>query len=584
MEWFCVASDPMSNTPENDLNLDLHFLPSWAQKSPDINRYANFTGHEGADRRAPRRDSRDSRGGGGFRPPGGPGAGGGGPRPERRGPAGPGQASGGGPRPSGGDRFGGGPRRNEGGPRPDFRGPRPGGGFNRDRAPEGPPPPPLLELNVALHPDEKGVDSLARQIKMSGRAYPLFEIAQMILKKPERHQAILSVKKKADGTPVQPLFSCALDDSLWLSEAEVIKYILDHHFGTFYQVEKVSVEPPKGTYTFVAQCGISGVILGPPNHHDYQNQLRRLHSERFARMPFEAFKSRVKIVRDEAVVKKWVDDQSFKAEYNCLNVPEPLRLPGREEVEKHFREFHVPNLIRPVVTVTLSHEAVRGLRNQALQRLIRSSYDSQRRFPLQIATLLSQQFASRGLQFFKVNKTVTHVAVARPHFLDFETNVVSDGVRKIVNFINATVGCTRRQLFEALVPGGIPPAATAPVAAPAAPGDAAPAAVPVVEKVVISPELQAFISDLHWLIHQGHVIEFANGVMETAKKPVARPVKTAAPTAPAAAAAAAVPDMPTPGEADSPLAGEATTSSLIATSAPVAESDASSEAPAPSAS
>jgi len=31
------------------------------------------------------------------------------------------------------------------------------------------------------------------------------------------------------------------------------------------------------------------------------------------------------------------------------------------------------------------------------------------------------------------------------------------------------------------------------------------------------------LTDLHWLVHQGHVIEFANGKLETAKKPVAKP-------------------------------------------------------------
>lgn len=436
---------------------------------------------------------------------------------------------------------------------------------------------PLPELNVTLHPDEKGVDSLARQIKMSGRAYPLFEIAQMILKKPERHAVILSIKKKSDGTPAQPLFTCALDDTLWLSDADAAKHVLDHHFATFYQVEKVPIDPPKGVYTFVAQCGMSGIILGPPNHHDYQNQLRRLHTERFSRMPFEAFKARVKIVRDEAVVKKWVEDQSFKSEYNCLNVPEPLKLGSREEVEQHFRQVHMPNLIRPVETITLTHLTVKNLKNPALQRLVRSSYDSQRRFPLQIATLLSQQFASRGLQFFKVNKTLTHVAVARPHYLDLDTNVVSEGVRKIVNFINATPGCTRRQLFDTLMPGAIPPAAeaSAPAAptateAPAAPAGDAPAAAtaPVIERTPVSPELQAFVADLHWLIHQGHVIEFATGVMETAKKPLPRPVKAAvAPkTGDVAGAGDASPAAASlaPGvEAEPVVAGEVTTSSPI---------------------
>ena len=221
---------------------------------------------------------------------------------------------------------------------------------------------PLPEINIALMPDDKGVDSLSRQIKMSGRSFPLFDIAQMILQKPERQQVRFSVRKKPDGQPIQPLFLCAVDDTLWLSEDEAITHVLGKHFGMFYQAEKTPTDPPKGTYTFVAQCGMSGVILGPPNYHDYQNQLHKLHAERFSRMPFESFKARVKIVKEEAVVKKWVEDQSTKTEYLCLNVAEAPKLPNREAVEKHFREIHLANIIKPVEQHTLSGAASRQLR------------------------------------------------------------------------------------------------------------------------------------------------------------------------------------------------------------------------------
>jgi hypothetical protein len=275
---------------------------------------------------------------------------------------------------------------------------------------------------------------------------------------------------------------------------------------------------------------MSGVILGPPNYHDYQNQLRKLHSERFSRMPFETFKSRVKIVSDEAVVKKWVEERSFKTEYIALNVPEPLRLDSREAVEKHFRETHKENIIKQVESHTLNGVAARNLRSPGLTWLVRQAWEEQKRFPLQLATTLSQQFASMGLQFFKVNKTVTHVSVARPHFLDLETTPVSEGVKRIVDFINAHTKTTRRQLMEALAPAPKPapktvieisPAgiteAPAPVQAQAA--EAAPAAAePSVEQTAV-------ISDLHWLIHQGHVIEFADGKLETAKKPLPKPPK-----------------------------------------------------------
>ncbi len=428
------------------------------------------------------------------------------------------------------------------------------------------PPPPLPEINLSLVPEGKGVESLARQIKMTGRAYPLFDIAQMILAKPERLTVVFEIKKNAEAKPVQPLFLCALDDTLWLSEDEAVSHVLRKHFATFYQADRTATEPPKGKYTFVAQCGMSGVILGPPNYHDYQNQLRKLHSERFSRMPFEVYKSRVRIVRDEEVVKKWVDDQSWKTEYVCLNVPEAVRLANMNEVEKHFRETHKESIIKPVESHTLTGTAARNLRSPDLVRLVRSVTDDQRRFPLQIATVLSQQFASHGLQFFKVNKTITHVAVARPHYLDLVMTPVSEGVKAIVDFINSHPKTNRRDLVEALAPTPLIPV-PAPAPQPPAEGqpavEAQPAAAtpptPAPENLGPTPEQTAVIADLHWLIHQGHVIEFATGVLETAKKPLPKPPKpepkpkpTEAPAAPEGAAApetqaqAATPSTPTP--------------------------------------
>ncbi|MCX6923702.1 MAG: hypothetical protein NT154_10920 [Verrucomicrobia bacterium] len=506
----------MNTLPDSELNLDKLFLPAWAQE-PSASKYAKY---EGETERPDRRGDRDRRG---PRPPRrdgppGPRRDGNRPQGDRRGPPRP---EGGAPRPEG-DRG-----RPFGGPRPDFR--------LDDLRERRPPPPPLPEIDLSLRPEDKGVESLARQIKMTGRAYPLFDIAQMILQKPERHTVIFSSKRKnAEGKPVQPMFVCALDDTLWLSEDEAIAYALKKYFATFYQAERTATEPPKGKYTFVAQCSLSGVILGPPNHHDYQNLLRKLHSERFSRMPFEEYKSRVRIVRDEEVVKKWVDDQSWKTDYVCLNLPEPLRLENMEAVEKHFRETHKESIVKLVDSHTLTGAAARLLRSPDLARLVRSVWEDQRRFPLQIATVLSQQFAGHGLQFFKVNKTLTHVCVARPHYLDMNATPVSEGVKQIVEYINANPKCTRRHLVEALAPSPVSPAGGA------VGGDSP--AEPQPDSSQPTPEQTAVIADLHWLIHQGHVIEFANGILETAKKPLPKPEPKRAPApAEAVPAAASVP-------------------------------------------
>jgi hypothetical protein len=459
----------------SDLDLENLFQPAWTQVKTEANRFDKFTGHEGA---KPERRGGD--------------------RNERRGPR-----REAGERPRSGAKFGGGKN--------NFR-----HGENRGENREPPEPStPLPEIAVTFLADEKGVEQIARQIKMTGRAYPLFQIAQLVLDKPERYSVQFGVKKNADGAIAQPFYVCALDDTPWLSEDEAVAHVLKNHFATFYQAERTATEPPKGVYTFVGQCGMSGVIFGPPNHHDYQNQIRKLHAERFARMPFDVFKSRVKIVKDEAVVKKWVEEQSFKTEYIVLNVPEPLKLATLEEVEKHFRATHKDTIIKSVETLVIDGLKSRNLRSRELYRLVRAEWEQQKYFPLQLATKLSQQFASHGLQFFKVNKTFTHVAVARPQFLDLATTPVSENIKRIVEFINAHPKCTRRKLIESLAP---------PVAKPTV-IEIKPEEQKTAATDEPTPEQTALIADLHWLVHQGHVLEFADGKLDTAKKPLPKPPK-----------------------------------------------------------
>lgn len=497
----------MSVNPESEFDLEKLFLPAWAQETPASNRFAHYRGDEESRGERPRREGRGPR-----RDFDGP------PRrdrgEDRRGrPSGPPDRRG--PRPGGP-----GPER---GPRPD-RGPHPARGDARRefRPAPRPEPAPLPELIVRIAPEEKGAELLARQIKSTGRAFPLFDIARLVMQKPERYTLTFAVKKNAEGEIAQPLFLCALDDTLWLSEDEAVGHILDRHFETFYQADRTQAEPPKGVYTFVGQCGISGTILGPPNHHDYQNKLRELHESRFARMPFEVFKSRVRIVRDEEVVKKWVEEQSWRTEYLCLNVPESPRLPDRLEVEKHFRATHLATIVTQVETKTLAGVAARNLRSPELRRLVHAVIEDQKHFPLQLATALSQSFAARGLQFFKVNKTVTHVCVARPQYLDLETSVVSDRVKRIVEFVQSHPKCKRRDLMEALAPSPAPapeavaPAEPAPTDGIAGTAEGATTPPPAPEPTAEQAELAA---DLHWLIHQGHLVEFSDGHLELARKP-----------------------------------------------------------------
>ncbi|MDB6132463.1 MAG: hypothetical protein JWM59_706 [Verrucomicrobiales bacterium] len=184
---------------------------------------------------------------------------------------------------------------------------------------------------MRLFAEPRSLEAIVRQIKASGRAYPVFELGRLFLAGRDRYIASFSrqtpppAKRPAKGEPVpeaEPLegpaeiFQVITDSSLWLTREEAIRHIL-HGAGiqNFYRRETVSIDPPKGIFTAVAVCGFSGEVLGPPNHHSFQSTVARLHRERFSNIPIDRYKSRIRTEKDEAQVAKWLENQSTTTVY-----------------------------------------------------------------------------------------------------------------------------------------------------------------------------------------------------------------------------------------------------------------------------
>ena len=482
----------MSSEPDNELSLDLQFLPDWAQEDTGVNKYANHKGEQERprgrkggwdDRRPPRGDRKPASD---RRPTN---------RQAQRGDSG-GGGNKGGPR---GDRRQGGGEQNQGRGNRDARQQR-GGKPQRPEVQQ-------LDIKVDFVPDTQGVESIAKEIRLTGRAYPLFQIALLVLERPARYSLkIRTIRKSGKGKEAgQQLFTSKLDDTVWLNRGQAERHTFEKHFDQFYATEKNEIEAPKGNFTFVAQCGFTDTYLGPPNHHDYQNKLVQFHADHLARVPFEKFKSRIRIVKDEEAVNAWIEQSKWRTIWKSLQTDEPIIFARRDEVQTHFRAHHAAGVVDEVETATLTGNDAKAMRDpRLLAEYLRDQWHRQKHFPMQLSTHLSKMFSGMGLQFFKKDKKVTHVSVARPNYLDVVATPVSDGVRRIVEFVEATPNCTRRLILENLAglehvepkEGEVPP--------------------PALEQ---TEEQKQLISDLHWLIHQGHVLDFANGVIETAKKP-----------------------------------------------------------------
>jgi hypothetical protein len=392
----------------------------------------------------------------------------------------------------------------------------------RGPRPDRPPAEPVYRIpeiqgwELKFLPEPRGVEGLIKQIKTTAKAYALFELARLVLGKSPRY--LIEFRRK-DGPA---FFQCVKDGTLWLNRTDAAKWILQSHLDSFYRRESVEVEAPKGQYPVIAQCGMSGVFLGPPNHHDYQMCIRRIHSERYANVPFDIYKTRIRMLRDEESINKWKQEQSTREVFHPLAAPEGTETPALAnlaEVEAHFlKNLADGEILEPGENFTVPGSAAVNDSAPAVIEFTRRELDNLIRFPLPVAHQLGQEFNKAGLQIFKAHENITYVSVARPRPLDRVASPVSASLSAILDYLESHPTEPRAKQWQALL-----------------------AQVVVPEEADPAARETALLRDFYWLLHQGHVVDYAVKGLEIPRR---QPAKPPTPPKPKSKPAAAVVEPP----------------------------------------
>lgn len=398
------------------------------------------------------------------------------------------------------------------------RGPKLGGkkfdGPRRDERPAPPPPNPFPWLRIAFTATAPAVETVVTQVRHTGKTFSLFDIARILLRNPASYTIDLT---SAPKQPEGPFWVVDVDNSVWLSREAAVRHLLRKKRDELYRAETVETEPPKGNFPVVAVCGMSGVLLGPPNHHDFERKLRELHRERFSRLDFETFRSRLKMDRDPEVIEKWRTEASKTTEYYPLNVENPEKLADLPAVERHFADHHAAAHIKFVDVAPVPGDPKTTAVDSALAPLLNHARTEEERFPLRLAQSLSRALSGAGLRFHKSANRTTFVSASRPRYLNLEETPVSDSIRKILETIRVKKSIRRGQLLDLLAPAPVVAEASS-VASSESPAPTTPAPT--------DPAREAVVNDLLWLTHEGYVVEYADGRLE-AVPPPKHPPKTA---------------------------------------------------------
>jgi hypothetical protein len=481
--------------PESPVELDeladLKMLPAWVSEPAPTERYAQHEGGDREDRRSRDRRPRDKR------------------RPDRKGP----RPGFGGPTPKGkpGDR----PRRHD---RPAPRSQDRHGIDRREfvnrqsnagaaRTSDQPLPP----IAVRFLPRVSAFENVVAQIKSGSVAYSLFALARLFLEKATRHDVQLT------APPESPLFQLGENGAISVDRQFLERNAFRFAQKDFYKIDITETEPLKGNFTNVARCRLSGTLLGPTNHHDYQRRLRNLYEQRFSRrMGFADYQRQIQIVTDPAEIEKWKEDARKVTTYSTSREETPATFSSATETERHFQQHYLPDLVRSVSELIIDGPASRHLHDRALNRLIETEWTRETRSPSPMMQELAARFREAGVHVFRHRRGMLFVSSIYPRAFTHDETGVSPQVRTILDAIAAKPRIGRKELADKLIVDLEKPV------------EAAVSAANDTERMKM-----ALASDLRWLINEGYVIEFNDGSLDLPRAKV-KPQETIEAAVPAA--------------------------------------------------
>ncbi len=335
----------------------------------------------------------------------------------------------------------------------------------------------LPPVEIRFFPAREAITSIVKKIRSGCVAYPLLAIARLAVKKPEACFTRIEVNRETDNLY---LFQCRICGMTTCSEPALNNHMVDKHIEEFMEKGELG-EVPSGNFACVAQCGLSGILLGPPNHHYYSEKIREIYKTKYPNMDIQDYKSRIRMLHDEEAIEKWKNEYATQPTYKPQNSSEEPML--RAGAEAYFADTIASNHKQKLKQASLPAALSLKTPDKGLRLAIERAWKGETRFPWSIMMAFRGAFRNMGLILFKPDKTKKEIAVTSVKPSPLPVERATEPIRELVLTIEKEPGITRDRLKDKLCPGASPD----------------------------SKEARQLLSTLTWLIERGHIVEFFDG-------------------------------------------------------------------------
>ncbi len=358
---------------------------------------------------------------------------------------------------------------------------KPFGDRGKPRFAERPKP---LDAEVKVLPETKALGTIIRKLQGDCHAYKLKDLAYFFLDNPE--SVLLKITPRANASQPsrssQPRFcQCKACGFASTNEDDVIEHAITAHLSDYYDAKEIEVEPPKGNFNCVAKCGLSGVLLGPPNIHEFNDSVREMIRTKYPDMSEEQYRSHIEMVRDADAIEEWRKGATKKTVFLPKGQAEAegVATMTRDQAEIEFRRNVLPSLLESPKNLMITADVALKSPVKPLVWAVRDALEAERRAPYGMCFALRGAFHHRKLHFFRANDARGPEFVTSAELKEFDGAHAIPELAAVAKFIAEHPCCDRTEL----------------------------------------PAEEGTLQHLQWLVSTGHVVAFAKmGVYSAVEK------------------------------------------------------------------
>ena len=357
-----------------------------------------------------------------------------------------------------------------------------------DRRPRFEDRPKPLDVDVKILPETKALGTIIRKLQGDTHAYKLKDLAYFFLDNPS--SVLLKITPKANqggegresgDARRDTFYQCKACGFASTNEGDVLEHAVSAHLGEYYDSKEVEVEPPKGNFNCVAKCGLSGVLLGPPNIHEFNAVVKEMIRTKYPEMSEEQYRAHIEMVRDADTIEEWRKSATKKTLFFAKGTADQEGALGlsREQAEGEFKRNVLASLLDRPKHLMITAEMAMKSPVRPLQWAARDPLEAERRAPYNMCFALRGAFHHRKLRFFRANDARGPEFVSNVEYKEFDVAHAIPELAAAAKFV---------------------------------------AEHPCCDKTEFPAEIADFEKHMTWLVTTGHVVAFTNGVYSAVEK------------------------------------------------------------------